>query len=524
MFGIEHRQRDGSADLALGAPWFAATLRHTLTLSSKGPAADSRGSTHAEFQQLETIARMSDHPRANPQHAITGWRPDSWLDHTHGARPQFGYPDEDALAAARTRLAQLPPLVTSWEIEKLREQIAQAQQGQRFILQGGDCAEMLDQCRSEPIANKLKILLQMSLVLIHGLRMPVTRVGRFAGQYAKPRSSSTETRQIDGRPLTLPSYFGDLVNRIGFDERSRTPDPRLMVEAYQHAAMTLNFIRSLLDGGFADLHHPEYWDLSFFHNATVSPQRRAQYENMSRTLADGLSFMENLGEQRVEDSSRVDFYTSHEGLNLYYEQAQTRRVPRRQGHYDLTTHLPWIGERSRQLDGPHIEFFRGVSNPVGVKIGPTMTPDELIRLVDALNPGNIPGKLVLIARMGASRVSGALPPLLERVKAEGRAVLWMTDPMHGNGTTTAAGIKTRDFDDILSELESTVDAHHAVGTVLGGVHFELTGEDVTECIGGGSGVTEDDLSRNYVSLCDPRLNYQQSLELAFLLARKMGER
>jgi 3-deoxy-7-phosphoheptulonate synthase len=454
--------------------------------------------------------------------APTDWEPSSWLSNARASETQFVYPDQAQFESARTRLAQLPPLVTSWEIEKLREQIAQAQHGQRFILQGGDCAEMLDQCRSEPIANKLKILLQMSLVMIHGLRMPVTRVGRFAGQYAKPRSSPTETRTVDGQQVTLPSYFGDLVNQIDFTESARTPDPFLMVEGYKHAAMTLNFIRSLLDGGFADLHHPEYWDLSFFNNASVSPMRRAQYENMSRTLADGIAFMQNLGEQRLEDSSRVDFYTSHEGLNLYYEQAQTRTVPRRSGHYDLTTHLPWIGERNRQLDGPHIEFFRGINNPVGVKVGPSMQPDELISLIDALNPGNTPGKLVLIARMGAGKVAQGLPPLLEKVKNEGRAVLWMTDPMHGNGTTTASGIKTRNFDDILCELETTVDCHDEAGTVLGGVHFELTGEDVTECIGGGSGITENDLSRNYVSLCDPRLNYQQSLELAFLLAQKMG--
>ena len=430
----------------------------------------------------------------------------------------FSYPDAALLCSARDRLAQLPPLVTSGEIEKLRNEIALAQAGKRFILQGGDCAEMLAECSSAPIANKLKILLQMSLVLIHGLRMPVTRVGRFAGQYAKPRSSPTETKEIDGQSCTLPSYFGDLVNQIDFNKDARTPDPFLMVEGYKHAALTLNFIRSLLDGGFADLHHPEYWDLSFFNNATVSTQRRAQYEQMSRTLADGLAFMQNLGEQTVEDSSRVDFYTSHEGLNLFYEQAQTRQVPRRTGFYDLTTHLPWIGERNRQLDGPHIEFFKGIVNPVGVKVGPTMQPDELIQLIDALNPTDTAGKLVLIARMGAGKVAQNLPPLLEKVKSEGRTVLWMVDPMHGNGTTTSSGIKTRNFDDILSELESTVDAHSNAGTTLGGVHFELTGEDVTECLGGGSGITEEDLSKNYVSLCDPRLNYQQSLEIAFLLA------
>jgi len=466
---------------------------------------------------------MTDRPPISSLNtAPEGWTPSSWVSSV--TDKPFTYPDASGLESARRRLAQLPPLVTSGEIEKLREEIAQAQIGKRFILQGGDCAEMLSECSSAPIANKLKILLQMSLVLIHGLRKPVTRVGRFAGQYAKPRSSPTETKDIAGQACTLPSYFGDLVNQIEFDESSRTPDPFLMVEGYKHAALTLNFIRSLLDGGFADLHHPEYWDLSFFNNASVSPQRRDQYAKMSRTLADGLAFMENLGEQRVEDSSRVDFYTSHEGLNLYYEQAQTRTVPRRTGHYNLTTHLPWIGERNRQLDGPHIAFFKGIVNPIGVKVGPTMQSDELIALIDALNPTNVAGKLVLIARMGAGKVADHLPGLLEKVKSEGRTVLWMVDPMHGNGTTTQSGIKTRNFDDILAELERTVDAHNAAGTILGGVHFELTGEDVTECLGGGSGITEADLATNYVSLCDPRLNYQQSLEIAFLLAGKMGNK
>lgn len=451
-----------------------------------------------------------------------GWSPASWRHLGEDGAGQYAYADGAAVERVRHRLAELPPLVTSWEIEKLKGQIAQAQMGKRFILQGGDCAETLADCRPEPIANKLKILLQMSLVLIHGLRTPVTRVGRFAGQYAKPRSSPTEAGDFNGGTIELPSYFGDLINRAEFTPEGRSPNPDLLIQGYQHAALTLNFIRSLLDGGFADLHHPEYWDLSFFQNADLAPKRKAQYEHMSRTLADGLAFMENLGEQRVEDSTRVDFYTSHEGLNLTYETAQTRRVPRREGWYDLTTHLPWIGERTRRLDGPHIEFFRGIRNPVGVKVGPKMAPDELIALIDTLNPDNEAGKLILIARMGAAQVERGLPPLLERVRREGRTVLWMSDPMHGNGIKTAAGIKTRSFDDILLELERTVDAHKGAGTRLGGVHFELTGEDVTECIGGAAGVSEHDLTRNYASPCDPRLNYQQSLELAFLLAGAMG--
>ncbi len=448
------------------------------------------------------------------------WHPDSWRAIAYDE--PYSYPDQACVDAARARLGELPPLVTSWEIEKLRAHIGEAQSGDRFILQGGDCAETLSECRPELIANKLKILLQMSLVMIHGLRLPVTRIGRFAGQYAKPRSSATESGDCNGQVCELPSYFGDLINRSPFTPSDRVPDPMLLVSGYQHAAMTLNFIRSLLDGGFADLHHPEYWNLSFFENADLDATRKAEYEHMSRTLADGLRFMENLGEQRVEDAHSVDFYTSHEGLNLIYESAQTRKVPRRDGYYNLTTHLPWIGERTRQLDGPHIEYFRGINNPVGVKVGPTTTPDELIALIDALNPDDLPGKLVLIARMGAEGVAEALPPLLSRVQSEGRTVLWMSDPMHGNGTKTTTGIKTRNFDAILSELERTVEAHANAETTLGGVHFELTGEDVTECVGGAAGVTEDDLSRNYVSLCDPRLNYQQSLELAFLLAGRMG--
>lgn len=462
------------------------------------------------------------HPPAAPNARPAGpeWSPDSWR-----SRPlsqAIDYPDPAALAAASAQLRDLPPLVTSWEIERLKKEIAQAQVGERFILQGGDCAETLDDCRSEVIANKLKILLQMSMVLVYGGKKPVTRIGRFAGQYAKPRSSATETATVNGAPATLPSYFGDLVNRPAFTPEARTPDPQLMVRAYKHSALTLNFIRALVDGGFADLHHPEYWDLRFSTHATLSPAQRAEYERMTRTLADGLRFMEALGERTVDDLTRVEFFTSHEGLSLEYESAQTRTVPRREGYYDLTTHLPWIGERTRDTDGAHVEFFRGIANPVGVKLGPSTQPELLLRLIDRLNPTNEPGKIALITRMGADKAAKALPPLIEVVRRSGKRVLWMCDPMHGNGIKTAGGIKTRSFDAILKELESTFDALKAGGAHLGGVHFELTGEDVTECVGGGAGVTEADLTRNYVSLCDPRLNYQQALEMAFLLARKMA--
>lgn len=447
------------------------------------------------------------------------WSPASWR--TRLAAQQVRYEDRAAVEAAAGKLASLPPLVTSYEIERLKAEIADAQRGRRFILQGGDCAETLADCRPEVITAKLKILLQMSLVLVHGLKKPVTRVGRFAGQYAKPRSSPTEKGVIGGAEVELPSYYGDLVNRAEFDPEARRPDPHRMVRGYQHAAMTLNFIRSLLDGGFADLHHPEHWDLSFMAHAGLSPERREQYERMRDTLADGLRFMEALGEKNVEELSRVEFFTSHEGLNLIYESAQTRRVPRREGWYCLTTHLPWIGERTRQLDGAHVEFFRGIENPVGIKVGAKAGPEEILDLLRVLNPRREPGKIMLIMRLGAAAVAQRLEPMLRAVEASGEPVCWSCDPMHGNGITTRHGVKTRDFDAILGELEQSIDIHHRVGTRLGGVHFELTGEDVTECVGGAAGIGEDDLHANYASACDPRLNYQQSLELAFRLAQKM---
>lgn len=454
-----------------------------------------------------------------PTPSDTPWSPDSWKSRL--AAQQVRYEDRAAVEAAAAKLASLPPLVTSYEIERLKSEIALAQQGGRFILQGGDCAETLADCRPEVIAAKLKILLQMSLILVHGLKKPVTRVGRFAGQYAKPRSSPTEKQLVEGAEVELPSYYGDLVNRAEFDPEARRPDPHLMVRGYQHAAMTLNFIRSLLDGGFADIHHPEHWDLSFMTHAGLSPERRAQYEHMRDTLADGLRFMEALGEKNIEELSRVEFFTSHEGLNLLYESAQTRRVPRRRGWYCLTTHLPWIGERTRQIDGAHVEFFRGIENPIGIKLGPKAGVEEVLGLVRALNPKNEPGKIVLIMRMGAEHVGSRLEPVLRGVADAGDRVLWSCDPMHGNGVVTRHGVKTRSVDAILSELEQTIEIHDRVGTTLGGVHFELTGEDVTECIGGATGIGEDDLHENYASPCDPRLNYQQSLELAFLLAGRM---
>lgn len=450
---------------------------------------------------------------------MQNWHPFSFRDFP--IAQAVHYEDQALLEATVARLRQLPPLVTSWEVERLKQHLAEAQEGKRFVLQGGDCAETLADCQPALISAKVKIILQMSLVLVHSTMKPVVRIARMAGQYAKPRSQRWEVRATDDGEVKLPNYFGDLVNRSEFTPEGRAFDPTLMLTGYQHAALTLNFVRSLTEGGFADLHHPEQWDLQFFENADLSDELRAEYAQSSHDLARALRFMEALGELSIDDLTRVDFYTCHEGLNLHYEAAQAKPVPRRPGHYLLSTHMPWIGERTRQLDHAHIEFFRGIRNPVGCKVGPTATVDDLLGLMDALNPEDEPGKLVFISRMGVDNVRHKLRPLLDAVRKEGRRVLWVVDPMHGNTRTSTNGYKTRSFDDIQNEIAWTLDAHAEAGTILGGVHFEMTGEDVTECTGGAAGITEDDLSLNYATACDPRLNYRQALELAFLLGRRM---
>jgi 3-deoxy-7-phosphoheptulonate synthase len=440
------------------------------------------------------------------------WAPTSWQRKPVAQQPV--YPDAEALQRALAQLAKLPPLVTSWEIENLKQQLAAAVRGERFLLQGGDCSENFADCESSAIASKLKILLQMSLVLVQGGKKRVIRLGRFAGQYAKPRSADSETR--DG--VTLPSYRGDMINRPGFTLGDRTPNPDLLLRAYERSGLTINFIRALIEGGFADLHHPEYWELGFVSNS----QHGGEYTSMVRSIGEALRFMETLTGCVLADISRVDFFTSHEGLHLYYEQAQTRQVPRRAGWYNLSTHFPWIGERTRALDGAHVEYFRGIANPIGVKVGPTMSPSEALTLANVLNPGNEPGRLTFIFRFGADRVQKCLPPLVKAIRDEGRQILWCCDPMHGNTETTPAGIKTRRFEKILDELQQSYRILKVSGAILGGVHFELTGDNVTECIGGASGVTEADLSRDYRTQVDPRLNYEQAMEMALLLARLMA--
>lgn len=437
------------------------------------------------------------------------WHPGSWQ--TRPALQQPVYPDTARLDAALAALQRLPPLVTSWEVDDLRARLARAQRGEAFVLQAGDCAESFAECRSERIVAQLKILLQMSVLITAGLKRPVIRLGRFAGQYAKPRSADQETR--DG--VSLPSYRGDLVNRVPFTAADRVPDPELLLRGYERAALTLNFVRSLAAGGFADLHHPENWDLAFVGDSPSA----AEYHRLVQRISDGLDFLESITGARLGEARRVDFFASHEGLHLHYEQAQTRWLEHRQRWYNLTTHLPWIGLRTADPDGAHVEFCRGLANPVAVKVGEALDAAHLQALVRRLNPDNQPGRLTLIHRLGAGRVAEVLPRLIDTVRGTGIDVLWLCDPMHGNTETLANGLKTRRFENIVAELDASFRVHAECGSHLGGVHLELTGEHVTECTGGPRGLTEADLTRDYRSQVDPRLNYDQAMEVAMRVAR-----
>ena len=439
------------------------------------------------------------------------WTPESWRQRRALQQPE--YPDPAALDRVLAELRTLPPLVTSWEIVNLRQQLAEAAAGKRFVLQAGDCAERFADCTPSRVTNMLKVLLQASLVLVVGAQKPVTRIGRFAGQYAKPRSANEETR--DG--VALPSFRGDNINRPEFSLEARTPDPQLLLRGYERASMTLNFIRALVKGGFADLHHPEYFDLDWVQHSPLGDE----YHRMARTIKDALRFMENVLGVRAGDSDLIDFFTAHEALHLGYESAQTRPVPRRPGYFDLTTHFPWVGLRTNHPDDAHVEFLRGIENPVGIKVGHESGRDHIARWLDILDPKREPGRLTLIHRFGAKRIADALPKLVESVRAEGGNVVWICDPMHGNTHATASGVKTRNFEDIHREVEQAFEIHAAMGHSLGGVHIEVTGENVTECVGGTHGPSEADLSRAYESEVDPRLNYEQTLELSFLIARKM---
>ena len=441
------------------------------------------------------------------------WSPVSWKDYPVKQLPE--YPDQQELDEAFEQLSQYPPLITSWEVKALKKKLADVAAGKSFLLQGGDCAESFAECKSPKIVNLLKVLLQMSFILIHEMGTPVVRIGRIAGQYAKPRSRDYEI--IDGEKI--PNYRGDLINSIEPNLESRIPDPHRLLEGYNKSALTLNFLRALSDEGFADLHHPEYWELDFM----KKNQYYQEYEAMVNSIQKAVTFMETITPNDFRSVQQVNVYTSHESLNLYYDSAQTRQVPRRKGWYNLSAHMVWLGNRTRDIDGAHVEYLRGIRNPIGIKVGPNYDLDETLNLIEKLNPVHETGKIVLITRFGKEQVEEKLPALIKGIKHEGMPVVWSCDPMHGNTFATDDGIKTRNFDDIVEEIRKTFGVHRSQGSYLGGVHLELTGDNVTECVGGAKGLAETELHKNYETFCDPRLNYQQSLEMAFLVAKEWKE-
>ncbi|MGI6878448.1 class II 3-deoxy-7-phosphoheptulonate synthase [Microbacterium sp. gxy059] len=438
--------------------------------------------------------------------------PDSWRGLPIKQQPSW--PDRSAVDAVSAELSTLPPLVFAGEVDAMRYRLGEAAAGNAFLLQGGDCAETFAGATADKIRNRVKTLLQMAVVLTYGASMPIVKMGRMAGQFAKPRSKDTETRG----DVTLPAFRGDIVNGFDFTEGSRTADPGRLLQAYHTAASTLNLIRAFTQGGFADLREVHSWNKGFAENPA-----NKRYEQMAVEIDRAIKFMEAAGAD-FEELKRVDFFTGHEGLLMDYEAPLTRIDSRTGDVYNTSGHFLWVGERTRDLDGAHVEYFSTIRNPIGVKLGPSTTPETALALIDKLDPEREPGRLTFITRMGAGKIRDALPPLLEAVKASGAQPLWVTDPMHGNGFSTPTGYKTRRFDEIVDEVRGFFESHRAVGTHPGGIHVELTGDDVTECLGGSEDIDEAALATRYESLCDPRLNHMQSLELAFLVAEELEKR
>jgi 3-deoxy-7-phosphoheptulonate synthase len=441
------------------------------------------------------------------------WSPDGWRDKPIKQTPE--YPDSRALQDAEDRLKGYPPLVFAGEARRLSGQLADVAEGRAFLLQGGDCAESFAEFHPDNIRDTFRVLLQMAVVLTFGAGRPVVKVGRLAGQFAKPRSSDTET--IGG--VELPSYRGDMINGMEFSAAERAPDPGRMVQAYNQSAATLNLLRAFAQGGYADLNQVHRWNLDFVASGTPAEK----YADLADRIDETLGFMAACGltSETTAQIRETDFYTSHEALLLGYEQAMTRVDSTTGGWYDTSAHMLWVGDRTRQPDGAHIDFLRGIGNPLGLKAGPSLPPDDLLRLIDILNPDNIAGRLTVITRMGADQVAAKLPPLVRAVEREGRKVLWCCDPMHGNTIKAGNGYKTRPFEAVLNEVRGFFAVHKAEGTHAGGIHVELTGRNVTECIGGAQEVTEENLADRYHTHCDPRLNASQSLELAFLVAESL---
>jgi 3-deoxy-7-phosphoheptulonate synthase len=443
------------------------------------------------------------------------WTPKSWRNKPIRQVP--AYPDAAALDAVEAKLAGFPPLVFAGEARALTARLAAVAEGKAVLLQGGDCAESFAEFAANNIRDTFKVFLQMTVVLMYAAGLPVVKVGRMAGQFAKPRSGDTETN--DGK--TLPSYRGDIINSIEFDAAARTPDPQRMLQVYSQSASTLNLLRAFANGGYADLHRVHGWNLGFVEKSPAAER----FRDIADRIGEALTFIEACGvrSELTPQLREAEFFTSHEALLLQYEQALTRVDSTTGDWYDCSAHMVWIGERTRQPDGAHVEFCRGIKNPIGMKVGPTLDGDELLRLIDTLNPENQPGRLTLISRMGTDKIAERLPPLVRRVAREGRSVAWSCDPMHGNTIKSGNGYKTRPFDRILAEVRSFMAIHRAEGTHAGGVHFEMTGQNVTECIGGAQEVTEAALADRYHTHCDPRLNATQSLELAFLIAEELKQ-
>lgn len=453
---------------------------------------------------------MAHHKESTP------WTPNSWRTFPITQQPR--YDDQAALTEAETLLSKAIPLVHPGEVRTLSEDLREVCLGRAFLLQGGDCAESFMEAGADNLRRYFRVMLQMTAALMYGAGRPVVKIGRIAGQYAKPRSADTE--MTDGREL--PSYRGDMVNDIAFTPEARRADPARLVRAYYQAAATLNYLRALAGGGYASLENVSRWNREFMQECSQGDV----FKNISDRISEAMSFIKATGMRGglSEQMKRADFYTSHEALLLNYEEAFTRRDNRDGKYYNGSAHFVWIGERTRQTDGAHVEYMRGIANPVGVKAGPAMTPDDLLRLIDVLNPDNVPGKLTVISRMGAGKAGERLPVLLRAVKREGRAVIWSCDPMHGNTVKSPGGYKTRPFNAVLTEVREVFAAHRAEGTYAGGIHIEMTGQDVTECVGGAQAISEERLKDRYHTHCDPRLNASQSVELAFLLAEELRSR
>ena len=445
----------------------------------------------------------------------TTWTPESWRSKPIRQVPE--YRDQAALESVEQQLAGYPPLVFAGEARRLRQQLGEVAQGRAFLLQGGDCAESFAEFHPNNIRDTFRVLLQMAVVLTFGAACPIVKVGRLAGQFAKPRSAPTETKG----EIELPSYRGDIINGIDFEAGAREPDPERLLRAYNQAAATLNLLRAFAQGGFADLHKVHQWNLEFVSEG-ITAQR---YEELAGRIDEALAFMRacGLAPETVQPMRETDFYTSHEALLLWYEQALTRVDSLTGQWYDCSAHLVWIGDRTRNPDEAHVEFMRGIHNPIGMKCGPSSDPDDLLRLIDVLNPANEPGRLTLIARMGHEKVGDHLPALIRAVEREGKQVVWSCDPMHGNTIKSSSGYKTRPFDHILAEVKNFFAIHRAEGSYAGGVHFEMTGQDVTECIGGAQAISDERLGDRYHTHCDPRLNAKQSLELAFLISEALKD-